>query len=421
MPPRCRCARLGWVWLVIAALSAVGCTVQVPDVQTTSSAPSAIGDRLTQVRTLLNQIPGAIQARDQSAFRTLLSNRDPTFADRARLIYTNLVAMPLEDLHFRAEPSTTSVSENRARLLGNDAWVQPVNVEWRVAGDDGPAEHRVWMSFVSGPTGVLLAGTIDGPSSPAVRQPLWWVGPVTAQRTGHVTVMVGAGQSAELWTTRAEAAVSAIRRLMPPGVARRWNGSVVFEIPATRRDFEAVLGATAGSRDQIAAVTQPEGSDGSEANRVVVNPRVLDLVDSGRLSTVLAHESVHVATSAAESPAPTWAEEGLAEWVSLRLGSHQQNWQTDELFTHVRAEGAPTTLPTDDAFSGEGGELGRAYAEAWLACRYIAETYSTTKLGQWYVELERGRSVDQATGDSLGISTTELTNRWRRYVEKLAE
>lgn len=421
MTHRCRFARLGWVWLLVVGLSTVGCTVQVPDVGPPSGVSIVGGDRLAQVRILLDQIPSAIQNDDRPAFRSLISDRDPTFADRARLIYTNLAALPLKDLQFRAESAMTPVSADRARVLGEDAWVQPVNVEWQVASDDGPAEHRVWMSFVSDPSGVRLAGTIDGPSTPVVQQPLWWVGPVVAQQTEHVTVMVGAGQSAEQWTARAEVAAQAIRRLMPPGVARGWNGSLVFEIPATRRDFESVLGATPGSRDQIAAVTQPEGSGGSEANRVVVNPRVLDLVDSGRLSTVLAHESVHVATSAAESPAPTWAEEGLAEWVSLQLRSDQQSWQINDLLIQVRADGAPTAFPTDDDFSSGGVELGRAYAGAWLACRYIAETYSAAKLGQWYVELQRGRSVDEATQKSLGVSKIELTNGWRRYVEKLAK
>ena len=70
----------------------------------------------------------------------------------------------------------------------------------------------------------------------------------------------------------------------------------------------------------------------------------------------------------------------------------------------MRSDGAPRSLPADDDFAADADDLGVAYAEAWSACRYVAEHYSARRLGRLYAALDRGRSLDEASREVLGLS-----------------
>ena len=305
-------------------------------------------------------------------------------------------------------------------MLGENAWAQPAIVTWRLTGETADAEHQIWLTFVATGNTVRLAGTLDGP---ATERPAALLVAGTGDRSA-----AGLGHGDHRRRTaggRVGGGCRRIRRRGAPAAAggpgSGWSGRVTFEIPATERDFESILGVKTGSHRGIAAVAHQEGSSGGSAYRVVVNPRVRELLDRDRLPTVLAHETVHVATRASESPAPTWAEEGLAEWVSLRARPGQRSWQTADLLTAVRSHGAPRSLPTDDDFEVDAKELGVAYAESWLACRYIAERHSSRRLGQLYASLDRGKSLDEASRSVLGLSERDLIRGWRAYLHRLAE
>ena len=234
----------------------------------------------------------AVRSDDRAAFQQLISDRDPSFGDRARLLYDNLSTLPLADLQIRVEPGERPLADARRAVLGENAWAQPAIVTWRLTGETADAEHQIWLTFVAAANTVQLAGTLDGPATDR-QEPSWWLGPVTARRQGSATVIVGAGQPAGEWATVAAESADEVRRWLPDGLPAGWNGRVTFEIPATERDFESVLGVEPGSHRGIAAVAQQEGSSGRSAQRVVVNPRVRELVERDRLPIVLAHETVH--------------------------------------------------------------------------------------------------------------------------------
>jgi hypothetical protein len=414
--------RLTGLVAVVAMLLVAGCSrdpVPAP-VWSRPTSPTATQPRLAAVRATLDGLVTAVRSDDRAAFQQLISDRDPSFGHRARLLYDNLSILPLADLQMRAEPGERPLADGRRAVLGEDAWAQAAIVTWRLTGESADAEHQIWLTFVAAENTAQLAGTLDGPSIER-QEPAWWLGPVTARRQGSATVIVGAGQAADEWAAVAAESVVAVRRSLPDGLPVGWDGRVTFEIPATERDFESMLGVEPGSHRGIAAVAQQEGSSARSARRVVVNPRVRELVEADRLPTVLAHEAVHVATRASESPAPTWAEEGLAEWVSLRAHPGQRSWQTPDLLAAVRSNGAPRSLPADDDFAVDAKDLGVAYAESWLACRYIAERYSPDRLGRLYAALDGGRTLDDASRAVLGLSERELVRGWRAYLVRLAD
>jgi hypothetical protein len=305
-------------------------------------------------------------------------------------------------------------------VLGPDAWVQSVVVHWRFPAEEQPALHRVWFTFVSEQGEVRLAGTFDRPpDEPLGQVPSWWLGPLTAGQSAPVTVLAGSGQPVDRWLGVARSAGAAVQRALPAGVSD-WAGEVVLEVPATPADFAAVLGQPADRYAGIAAVAYQVGDGDRPPLRVVVNPRSATLVTADQLTEIMRHELVHVATRSPESPAPLWAVEGLAEWVALRGEPGGASVGTADLLAAVRRDGPPAALPGDETFAAGRDELNRAYAEAWLACRYVAETYSVADLGRLYAELDRGRSLDQASQAVLGADAQTMTAGWRRYLVQQA-
>ena len=407
--------------LAALTLVLVGCsapTTPAPSsIETRPAAPES--SRLNLVRATVDALAKAARTGDRPGFDQLLSNRDPSFADRARLLYGNLSSLPLTTLRMRVDPTQVELSDARRKLIGPSAWLQRVIVTWRLAGDAGEVEHRVWLTFLDAGGEVKIAGAIDEPQGGAPEQkPSWWLDPLTAREGGGVTVLAGPGQSIDRWIKLAEAALANVREHLPNGLGTSWNRQVVVEVPAAQRDFESVLGERAGSYATIAAVTCRAGVEG-DAIRIVVNPKAARL-NSTALQSVLEHELVHVATRSPDTPAPMWAEEGLAEWVSIRAHPGQRSGGTDELLLRVRGDGAPRAFPADGQFEASADDLELAYAEAWLACRFIADRYSESQLGRLYAELARGSSLDQASRSTLHLSETELTAEWQAYLDRLA-
>ena len=409
---------LGALVLTLLGCSAAAVVPVPPPVATRSAAPES--SRLNLVRATVDAWLKAARTGDRVGFDRLISDRDPSFGDRARLLYGNLSALPLTWLQMRMDPTVFGLSDARRRLLGPSAWVQRGTISWRLSGDAAEVEHQVSLTFLETSGEVKIAGTIDEPpDSVPAQQPSWWLGPVTASESDGVTVVAGSGQVLDRWTKLAKDALADVREELPAGLGTSWNDRVVIEVPATERNFTSVLGKPAGSYASIAAVTHPAGTTG-DAIRIVVNPKAAQL-NSSDLQSVLEHEMVHVATRSPNSPAPIWAEEGLAEWVSLRAHPDQRSEGTDELLARVRGDGAPNSLPSDRQFQAGARNLQVAYAEAWLACRYIADQYSEAQLARFYGELDRGSSVDQASRSTLQLSEAALTAGWRAYLVRLAQ
>jgi len=409
--------RLAAITLTLMLLGCSASAVEpAPSPPTGTAAPN--DSRLGLVRATVDALVRTARAGDRAGFYRLVSDQDPSFHDRARLLYDNLSTLPLTRLQVRMEPTEFTLSDARRKALGPSAWAQRAVVTWRLPGDGTEVEQLIWLTFLEAAGEVKLAGTDDKPPGNGNQQPSWWLGPLSAREREGVTVLVGSGQSIDRWTNLAAAALGNVRQQLPAGLGIPWNGRVVLEVPATQRDFESVLGKPAGNYTSIAAVTHHAGAGGAGI-RIVANPKAAQL-SSGALQSVLEHEMVHVATRSPDSPAPIWAEEGLAEWVSLRAHPGQRSEGTDEVLIRVRGDRPPSAFPADRQFQAGARNLHLAYAEAWLACRFIADRYSENQLARFYAQLDDGRTLDEASRSTLGLSGTELTTRWREYLDQLA-
>jgi len=81
-----------------------------------STAPAS--SRLGLVRATVDAFLQAARTGDDARFDRLISDRDPTFPQRARLLYDNLSTLPLTRLQIRMEPTEFGLSDARRRLLG---------------------------------------------------------------------------------------------------------------------------------------------------------------------------------------------------------------------------------------------------------------------------------------------------------------
>lgn len=382
---------------------------------TTASATPETAD----VQAAVSRLFDAARAGDRAVWSAGLSTRDPAFAARAEMLFDNLSGLRLQRLAVTLTGARQTLAPQRRTLLGPGAEVRQVRVQWQLPGESAAAEQSVWLTLLATADGTELAGTADdaGPDTPA--QPIWWLGPLTRVTRGDVTLLLGAGQPSSRWTDLTADSVQAARRRLPAPLGRHWPGVVVVEVPSTVADFEKVLGASPRAYASTAAVTRPEGPTTEAATRIVVNPASAKESTTERRLT-LSHETVHVATRSASSPAPLWAVEGLAEYVAYETQPKATADAKQRLAAALRDHGVPDGLPADAAFGAGANDVTVAYAEAWTVCRLVAREHSRADLGAFYARLDSGASVQDAARDALGTDQKALVRDWRAELRRIA-
>ncbi len=261
--------------------------------------------------------------------------------------------------------------------------------------------------------GLLLAGAATagapippGPGGRALAdvRALWGDEAVVVRGTS--SLVAGHRAPAGLLGDLARRADLAGRRVS--AVLRRPVRPVVL-VPASTAAAARLAGVA--SVDGLAAV--------ADGGRTIVVPEFFArLTPTGR-DVVLTHELTHVA--AGTGGLPVWLYEGFADYVAYRDAGLPVGVAAAELAAEVRAGRLPLALPgpADFGLRAGGTRLARAYQEAWLACRFLAERSGEETLVRLYGEAQTG-GVERALA-SLGLSTGMLTERWRDYVrEQLA-
>ncbi|WP_090930556.1 hypothetical protein [Nonomuraea jiangxiensis] len=177
-----------------------------------------------------------------------------------------------------------------------------------------------------------------------------------------------------------------------------------------------VVPRSAREAAELAGVEHVDGLAAvADGGRVIIVPEFYALLNSTGKDVVLTHELTHVV--AGTGGLPPWLYEGFADYVGYRDSGLPVKTAAAELAAEVRAGRLPRALPGPAAFAVDGRDpvrLARAYQEAWLACRFLADRFGEETLVGFYREA-RATGVDKALA-SLGLSTAGLTARWRDYV-----
>ncbi|MET9291781.1 hypothetical protein [Streptomyces sp. NPDC003077] len=416
------------VLLVLLLVVVAGCT-----------GPSGGHSGTPEIQRLLDARAAAVLDRNAGAFLTTVDPRATGFRDRERRMFANLAEVPLAD--WRYELVRTGAFDLPAAGSGDRRVAAEVRLRYRLDGyDTAPVTAVQYLTLVDRDGRWRIASDADGArTGRRTARQLWDQGPVDLVRGRH-SIVLGAGDPGRLreLAERTDAAVPAVRKAWPG----KWAGRVVVQAPASLERMAQLLGATdpSGYRG-IAAVTTGEtgaASGATPADRVIVNPEAYEeLNDLGR-QIVLTHETTHVATRTATTPAtPLWLSEGFADWVAYRGTKRPAGIAAPELSRAVATGRTPRALPADGdfTFSRDADQLAQAYEGGWLACRMIADKWGERRLTSFYQAVgrrttpadpaegtaadrsgARAHGVRQALRAELGVDLGEFTRAWRAYV-----
>jgi len=262
----------------------------------------------------------------------------------------------------------------------------------------------------------------DEPAKKASQQ-LWEQGAIRVVRGAH-SLVLGVGQPDSILRSYANLADRAVPAVTEAWGAD-WSGRDVVLVPKSLDGMAGLLGAPASGYRGIAAVTTGEagGPAKAPADRIIVNPDAYGVLGDFGKQVVLTHETTHVATRAHTTAAtPLWLSEGYADWVGYRGTGRTPEQVAPELDRAVVHGQVPAALPDDSAFgfSGDAGELARAYEGGWMACRLIADRWGEVRLNDFYRAVgdhgKRTGAVEGALRDVLHTTPEKFTEQWRDYL-----
>ena len=288
---------------------------------------------------------------------------------------------------------------------------------WLKGWDSRPATEQVGLRFARRNGRWMVVGDAlqywVNHNSAELPQP-WTVADVVIVTTKH-TLVVGDrahAQAARRLASRVEDTVSGVQRLWK---SRTWNGRVVVYAVANGQFLSPWFknrAATGGSGDsataefdaEVVAMTAQSVPDRAQEGtlaeldsapsrwaglRMVVAPTVLSY-SSTEAREVIRHELTHLATAGMGGEAPTWLEEGAAEYTAYRASSDvtslHRRGLPESMWTDLRRKSYQPDLVDDHAgfYEGSGHEVAVRYSEAWLAVMYIAEHYGEDTLLRFY-------------------------------------
>ena len=156
---------------------------------------------------------------------------------------------------------------------------------------------------------------------------------------------------------------------------------------------------------------------------------------------MLTHEVTHLAQQG-HGPVPSWLGEGTAEFTAHRQSDLPPAAIAGSALDDVRAGRLPSTWPDPTARSeatgptnvtgptdatGQTHATGRTgtgsswggYALSWLACLYIAETWSAEALLKLYDTVAAGATVHEALPAVLDVTEEEALIGWSDWLHVL--
>lgn len=132
------------------------------------------------------------------------------------------------------------------------------------------------------------------------------------------------------------------------------------------------------------------------------------------LKELVAHEYVHIvlANKTAFASIPRWFNEGLAMFVAMEWG-----WENNMAMSKAGALGQFISLEEIDrvnTFSGPRAQL--AYAQSYLAVKYLYENYGDRSLIRFVSTIAGGGDVDEALMEAAGSTLGEFETEYHVYL-----
>jgi hypothetical protein len=377
------------------------------------------------LQSLLDGHGRAFLDRDKASFLAAIDPRARAYRERQARLFDAVADVPLSAWSYTVLGSGPALPAARRAKLGPDAATARVELRHRIAGYDAiEVRHELVLTVARRGDGWQLLADDDGRDAPPTTG-LWDFGAVTVVK-GKRSLVLGLGKAAALrrYAAEADAAIPAVSEVW----GRKWPQRAVVVVPEDTKQMAALLGGKARDYARIAAVTTGVFDSAvrkNSADRVVINPATYPQLRSVGRRVVLTHEVTHVATRAvSDESVPLWLSEGFADYVGYRGADVPVRVAAGELLSEVRTGRAPSRLPlpTDADFSARTSDLTTAYERAWLACRFIADTWGQRQLIRFYAtvgasDADAPEAVAGALRQVLQTTPGRFRADWQAYVE----
>ena len=390
----------GALWLTRPAVAGSSTTTASGPAATPSSsasssasAPASAGGRASAAREvpapatavvieLLQRRARAVAERDRGAWLSTVDRNVPGLAALQVALFDRLATVRPSSWNYDLLPPDVQLTAAQRAALPPGAVLEHVRLTYRLAPTAPEITHEQHITLVHRGSW-LVGGTDAGPQQPD----LWDLGPVTVARGTRSVVVSAAGSQVPQARTAAEADAAAAR--VDAVWGRGWPRTAVVFIPMDTKAMASLLGrSSAAGLDQLAAVTTGESVGGAmrtSGDRIVLNPAgFAGLTPTGR-SAVLTHELTHVATRATSRiTPPRWVDEGFADYVAYLGTSLRPRDLAADVLSSPAALRVLHDLPADQQFDPTTGRVGPAYAEAWLAMRFVAQQGGSAGVVDFY-------------------------------------
>lgn len=343
-----------------------------------ADAPAAPGKRDAIAR-LLAARAGAIRSGDRDAFEATLARDSEPFIARQLAFFERIQTLPLASYRLDAawdRFGDLARPSDRRRYPGAEAVSIPLTEErYRIRGfDPAPAVEDLYLTFVRRDGEWLVAEDTDlNDLTLYSGRHLWDQGPIEQARSRHLLQLshpcgdVCPSEEHD-YLRLAEVALDRVDSLW----SGPWDRDIVLLIPDDQDELRRMIQATFDLEDFVAfAYSSVDVSDGIAytGHRMIVNPPAFAGRSDATVVTILAHETLHVATRHVAGPfVPFFVDEGIAEYVSTSgdpgaLASFE---------AEVAAGRVDGILPEDFEFTvGSGTDIYRSYQESYSAIRYF--------------------------------------------------
>ncbi|WP_246195709.1 basic secretory protein-like protein [Halopolyspora algeriensis] len=393
------------------------------------SAPggrAAASSREYELTRLLQRRAEALRTRDETVFMASVDPKASTrFQRKQRMLFRNLREVPLAEWSYRLDATATVLPPDPGTLPvpPDELWAPRVVLSYALAGVDTVPTTRVmgYLFARRGDSWYLTSDTALQEQGRSTWRGPWDHGMVRVVPTDSGLVL-GHDRNLELVHRAArmlDDSIAAVTEVWGTG----WSRRIGVVVPGSRAELRALV-SPAYAVDGIAAVAVADEVDTTtgrvEGPRVVLNTQTAEPLSDSALRVVLEHEITHIATRAdTVEAAPMWMLEGFADYVGYRGSGIPPERIAPDLIHRLRAEGPPTTLPSDRDFRLSGSRLDLAYQQSWSVVRFLARELGERRLVELYHRIAGSRSpeeVEEALQDLAGMDLAELIESWGRYL-----
>lgn len=346
---------------------------------------SAAGER---IETLLIEMQDAIARKDTGAYMALIDTSDPVWATEQRAWISDFSIHQVEDV------TIERVWDSTIELTDSGDAITTIDIMWYIPGEE--LDRSFTFDAVFRPVGLADGRWVYGGRAWRDRH----------DKTAGVLVL-GDGQFDGL-DDRIAQRVPVLRSAVEELMDIELDADVVVKVYPDVSSLQASIALS---------YTDPLGGWNEPGESIKILGR--EDLDGEALDALLAHEIGHAVSFAMGEQiinAPWWVLEGIAE-VAADMFREDKDARMNRIVKLASDENLRDWSQLAD-FRGEANNHAmHVYLQGWSMVNHVGSFYGADKRNAWLSAMGQGRSLDEATRETMGISFASLDRQWRAMLD----